>query len=92
MSFMDFTMYPNGGFMMCESISEFDPNTPNTPGEEAIAAAPIPTVRDAIANLDDNICIQHGNVGDAHDNGAAYRLHAVDGNGRRRTQDAGRQS
>ena len=58
MSFMDFTMYPNGGFMMCESISEFDPNTPNTPGEEAIAAAPRPTVRDAIANLDDNICIQ----------------------------------
>lgn len=27
MSFMNFTLYPNGGaFMMCESISEFDPN------------------------------------------------------------------
>lgn len=26
MSFMSFTLYPGGSFMMCESISEFDPN------------------------------------------------------------------
>ena len=33
MSFMSFTKYPHGGFMMCESISEVDPNVapPDTP-------------------------------------------------------------
>lgn len=31
MSFMSFTKYPHGAFMMCESLSEMDPNMPKDP-------------------------------------------------------------